>query len=249
MVKVEVCINTDSKQSVSKSVSAAYDGGASTIEVCSAMDCDGLTPKKEHIVEARKSFHDKAGLMVMIRPRNGDFVHSRQELQEMLQQIKMAAEAGADGIVLGVLREYDRCIAVESLHELMELSSKYGLKVTFHRAFDAIPDPLEALELLIDSGVDRILTSGTAWGQKKTALDGIKQLVRIIEKANGRIEVVIGGGINRSNVVTILNVLPLKANKISVHAYSGVQENGITTINGVKSLVNAVHNISPYTRR
>lgn len=243
MIKVEICISSDSKQSVRESVSVAYNGGASTIELCSAMYCNGLTPKREHIVEARESFKDRAGIMVMIRPRNGNFVYSRQEIQEMLQQIKMAAEIRADGVVIGVLRESDNCIAVDSLHELMATISKHNLKVTFHRAFDATPEPLEALELLIESGVDRILTSGTAWEKKEAAIAGIDRLHQIIEKAKGRIEIVIGGGVNSRNVERILHALPLRDSKISVHAYSGVQENGITSLKQVKSLVNAVERI------
>ena len=156
MIKVEVCINSDSKQSVSNSVSEAYHGGAATIELCSSMQFDGLTPKREHIIEARNSFKGIAGLMVMIRQRKGDFYYSGKEIQEMQKQIMIAGDAGADGIVLGVLRENDNCVANNSLRKLMETCRKYNLKSTFHRAFDATPFPLETLELLIDHGIDKM---------------------------------------------------------------------------------------------
>lgn len=241
MVNVEVCINCDSKQTVHDSISAAFNGGASTIELCGAMHLDGLTPTSKQIIDARESFVDKPGLMVMIRPRSGNFSYSKQEINLMCNQIKMAAELGADGIVLGTLRK-NNCVDVDSLRGLIETSRKYNLKVTFHRAFDATPNPLETLDLLIDLKVDRILTSGTEWGQNKPALDGINTLNKIINKSNGRIEIVIGGGVNNSNVGTILNRLPLLNNKISVHSYSGVQENGYTTTDSVRSLVNTVKN-------
>lgn len=240
MVKVEICINSDCLLCVRESANIAYQGGASTIELCSAMQFNGLTPKREHIIEARESFNRKNGLMVMIRPRNGHFAYFRQEIQVMVQQIKTAAEVGADGVVFGALRKSDHCIDVDSLRELMATSRKYNLKVTFHRAFDATPDPLTALDILIESGVDRVLTSGTIWEKLETALAGVKRLNQIIVNARGRIEIVIGGGINSQNVEPLLHDLPLMGNKISVHAYSGVQVNGIISLEKVKSLVNAV---------
>lgn len=243
MIKVEVCINCDRAQGVCDSVGAAYLGGASTVELCSAMQFEGLTPKREHIVQARKAFKNRPGLFVMIRPRAGDFCYTESELQRMQQQISMAAEAGADGIVLGVLQEDNNRISVEALEELVKTSRSFQLKVAFHRAFDVTPDSLEALDVLIESGVDRILTSGTPWGGKGTALSGISKLKEICERAGDRIEILIGGGINSGNVGTILRALPITTSKVSVHAYSGVQENGVTTVKAVETLVRAVQEV------
>jgi len=243
MIKVEVCINCDNEQGVRDSVGAALQGGASTVELCSAMHLDGLTPEREHIREARESFQSKNGLMVMIRPRSGNFYYSGEELQLMQRQIKTAAEQHADGVVFGVLRKKDNSLDVDSLNMLMETSRKYNLKVTFHRAFDASPDPLEILELVINAGVDRILTSGTSWNVKKPVIEGISTVKKIIERAQGRIVIVIGGGINIDNVEKIITRLPLEYNNISVHAYSGVQENGFTTVNAVTSLVKSIEKI------
>lgn len=242
MVNIEVCINCDSNQSVHDSVSAALQGGAATIELCGAMHLDGLTPTQKQIIDARKAFIDKPGLMVMIRPRAGNFCYSNQEINLMCEQIKMAANVGADGIVLGTLNENKNTLAIDSLNKLLDLASKYKLKSTFHRAFDATPNPMDTLEILINLNVNRILTSGTEWGQNQTALDGVDRLNKIINKSKGRIEIVIGGGVNNNNVDKILKQLPILNNKISVHSYSGVQENGYTTIDAVKSLVNEVKN-------
>ncbi len=239
-IAVEVCINCDGKQSVRDAVAAANIGGASTVELCSAMHLDGLTPTREQIIQAREAFVGKAGLMVMIRPRDGGFCYAKEELQLMHNQIAMAAEAGADGVVLGVLRGADNCLAIQDLHELMETAVSHNLKTTFHRAFDATPNPLQTLDLLIEAGVARLLTSGTAWGTGETAVDGIETLRQVLNRAKGRIEIVIGGGVNGTNVGTILKQLPFAANKVSLHAYSGAQENGITTFKAVKALVDAV---------
>lgn len=241
MIKVEACINSDTILNVQKSVSAAYSGGASTVELCGEMHYDGLTPPMDHIVEARKAFPVRKGLMVMIRPRAGDFLYTNDEIRIMQRQIHTASEAGADGVVFGTLQRNGAQPAIDPLMKLIETAFTCGLKVTFHRAFDALSKPLESLELLIDSGVHRVLTSGTPWGHNSSALDGIIKLQELIEHSKGRIEIVVSGGINLSNVVTILNRLPLESGNVSVHAFSGVQENGITTAKAVKLLVDAVN--------
>jgi copper homeostasis protein len=242
-IDLEVCINSDSAQGVYDSVGAAHAGGAARIELCAAMQHDGLTPTAEHMVAARKAFADRPGVMVMIRPRPGNFCYTEPELQTMCQQVETAAGAGVDGVVLGVLQGDDRCVAMDSLHRLVGVSKQNELTTTFHRAFDATPNPLESVACLIDTGVDRILTCGIAWGQPGTALDGIDPLNHIIKQAESQIEIVIGGGVNSGNVKTILGSLPTKNRAVSVHAYSGVQENGCTTVGAVRSLINTMQEV------
>ncbi len=241
MIKVEVCVNSDTIDNVQNSVKAAFLGGASRVELCSSMQFDGLTPNREHIIEARKAFGNRKGLMVMIRPRKGDFSYSKIEILEMHRQIQIAAEAGADGVVFGVLQENDDRLNTIVLKELLKTCKSNNLQVTFHRAFDATPNPLETLDQLLESGVHRILTCGVPWGQKGNAQDGIKNLNQYVNQANGKIEIVIGGGVNPLNVKEILSNLSLNKENVSVHAYSGVQENGITTAGAVKALVKAVN--------
>ncbi|MEM7345398.1 MAG: copper homeostasis protein CutC, partial [Chloroflexota bacterium] len=132
MINVEVCINCDSQQSVTEAVSAARLGGASTVELCSAMHFDGLTPREAHISQARDAFKDQPGLMVMIRPREGDFYVSTSELRLMMDQIISAAQRKADGVVFGVLRQKDNTIATDDLLRLVDLCQKYNLTSTFH---------------------------------------------------------------------------------------------------------------------
>lgn len=244
MINVEICINSDGGQSVSDAVSAALHGGASTIELCAAMEVGGLTPERHHIREARKAFKDKNGLMVMIRPRAGDFCYASNEIQVMHDQIKMAAEEDANGVVFGVLRKEDDGLDLDQLNRLVETGKGLGMKTTFHRAFDATSNSLETLEYLIDGGVDRVLTSGTSWYDPRPAVKGVNQLNQIIEQAKGRIEIVVGGGVAIGNVEKLLRNLILSYNNISIHAYSGAQENGITKRRLVHSLVSAVENMS-----
>ncbi|MBK8944058.1 MAG: copper homeostasis protein CutC [Ignavibacteriae bacterium] len=241
MIKLEICINCDGLQKVSESVKAAYLGGASTIELCSAMHLDGLTPTPNQIVDARKSFMIRKGLMVMIRPRAGDFCYSKKEIQVMKNQINIAAKNGADGVVFGILDKQNN-LDINSTQQLIEDSKKYNLLTTFHRAFDASRNPFETLDLLIQLGVNRILTSGTVWGENKFAIEGISKLSQLIDKANNKIEIVISGGINFISLKTILSQFNIENKNISFHSYSGVRENGFTKLELVKSLAELVKN-------
>ncbi len=235
-VKIEVCINCDSEQSITESVSAVFANKASSVELCSSMEFDGLTPSVPQIIEARNAFENRKGLMVMIRPRKGDFCYSNQELQLMKSQIKSAALCKADGVVFGVLKK-DDTIAENQLNQVVELSKEFNLTSTFHRAFDATPNFLDSLDVLIKAGVDRVLTSGTRWQQRQPAIEGIETLKEIINHSDNRIEIVIGGGINNHNVAMILGNLYAQNKRVSVHAYSGVKQNGFVTGYAVKELV------------
>lgn len=240
MTNLEICINADSQQSVKESVSAAYEGGASRIELCGAMQHDGLTPAKQQIIDARESFHKRPGLLTMIRPRAGDFTYSDEEISLMCNQIEIAADSGTDGVVFGALN-IDNTISIKHLNSILKKCEKLNLQTTFHRAFDATPNFLESLDILIESGINRILTGGTKWGDDRSAIEGIKNLEKIINKAEDKIEVVIGGGIDSKNINIFLERLPISNNLVSFHAFSGVQVNGITTKKAVESLVDAAN--------
>jgi copper homeostasis protein len=175
----------------------------------------------------------------MIRPRAGDFHYASDEIELMKSQIAEAAQAGADGVVMGVLDEAGR-LNLKPLRELVELSKFFGLETTFHRAFDATRDRFEALDSLIELGFDRILTSGVHWGMPGSALDGVLELDRVIQAAQARLEIVIAGGVNPVNAPQVLQGLSPWNGRLSIHAYSGVQDNGNTTDAGVRALVEAV---------
>ena len=95
MISVEICIEASDREAVGDAVGAAYEGGASTVELCASMDVDGLTPSQELVKAARLAFRDRPGLMVMIRPRGGDFAYSDDELQNMRRHIDLAADAAS----------------------------------------------------------------------------------------------------------------------------------------------------------
>lgn len=239
MVKVEACISGGIPDQAMENAREAFEGGAETIELCAAMEDDGLTPPVESIAAARRAF-PRNGLMVMIRPRAGDFVYTENEIREMEVNIASAAAGGADGVVFGVIAE-NGLIDEKYLQRLIQKSQSNGVSTTFHRAFDVLEDRFEGLEMLIDHGVDRILTSGVAWGCSGGALEGKETLKALVEAADGRTEIVIGGSVSSGNAKEIVSSLGQFSGPVSLHAHSGVQENGVTAKSKVRALVEAAN--------
>lgn len=176
------------------SVSAAAEAGAERIELCKALECDGLTPDIDTLTAARKIYNGK--INVLIRCRDGNFVYTDGEVEQMCREIASVAAGGADGIVIGALTP-EGDIDTSAVRKMMD--SAPGLSVTFHRAFDKCADPFKALEEIIGLGCDRILTSGTA----ATAFEGEGLLRELVERAAGRIKIMAGAGVNSSNAAEI----------------------------------------------
>ncbi len=235
MISVEVCIHSKDDAYVSRSVSNAWKGGAERIELCAHMDQDGLTPSVKHIELAREVFRDRPGLLPMIRPRGGDFFYCRDEIALMEQQIKAAARAGADGVVIGVLDQRTSAVHKPYSERLVGMAREHELSVSFHRAFDAAPDWQYALEALLELGVDRVLTSGMSWGSVGTALAGVEQLAQMAAFAGAEIEIVAGGGVAIDNGPTI--VAALLGQRFSLHAYSSMLTHGEVSPEKVQQLV------------
>lgn len=137
-------------------------------------------------------------MFVLIRPRGGGFVYSDTDTDVMTRDVEVARAHGADGIVIGALDLNGR-VSAKITAELIENAA--GLPVTFHRAFDCTTDPARALEVLIDAGVSRVLTSGGAG----TALEGADAIARLVERAAARIVVMAGGGIRENNVREVID--------------------------------------------
>ncbi len=188
-VFLEICVDSV------ESAMAAQAGGADRVELCANLNEDGTTPSAGMIAAARKNL--SIGLQVLIRPRSGDFCYSVLEFEVMKKDITVAGELGADGVVIGILNP-DRTIDVRRMRKLVQLARP--LRVTFHRAFDVVVDPLPALESLIKLEVDRILTSG----QAKTAMEGLARLTQFVKKADGRISIMPASGINAQNIHRLL---------------------------------------------
>lgn len=169
---------------------ASERGGAHRLELCSGLALGGLTPSMGLLRAVRA--RTELPITAMVRPREGGFDYSASEFDSMEWDVESLLTAGADGVVLGILYPDGR-INISRCKKLVRRAA--GKPVVCHRAFDATPDPFEALETLIDLGFTRILTGGG----KPKALDGVDTLRALIERADGRIEILPGGGIRAEN--------------------------------------------------
>lgn len=188
-ILLEICIDSI------ESAKAAIEGGADRLEVCSALELDGLTPTTDLIKEIQ-SISDIVQF-VMIRPREGNFIYSDQEFELMKQQLNHVKELKVQGIVSGILTT-DLRIDKQRTKELVDLASP--LSFTFHRAFDEVMNQQEALDDLMELGIDTVLTSGG----KPTAYEGITELKQLVDQAKSNITILAGSGINDLNVSEII---------------------------------------------
>lgn len=201
MVKVEVCIDS------LEGALAAQQGGAHRVELCDNLLEGGTTPSAGTIVLARQLL--EIDLNVIIRPRGGDFCYSELEFEVMQYDIEQAKRRlGANGVVIGLLKE-DGTIDRERTAQLVEIARP--LSVTFHRAFDMCREPHEALETLIELGIDRVLTSG----QEASVLEGLDVITELVRQAGDRIIVMPGGGITRRNIHKIVSQSGVKEVHVS----------------------------------
>ena len=186
---LEICLDS------AESALIAQQAGADRIELCAALSEGGTTPSIGTIVATRQFI--KIPLHVIIRPRGGDFCYSDPEFEIMKADIMAAKQFKAEGVVLGILNP-DGTVDVERTKQLIELARP--LSVTFHRAFDLTIDPMQALEDIITTGADRILTSG----QSPTAVEGAVLIAKLIERAGNRIIIMPGAGLKETNLVAFI---------------------------------------------
>ena len=167
------------------------DSGAHRVELCSNPHEGGTTPSQGFIRIAREKL--SLELFPIIRPRGGHFHYTDEEYQVMKTDIALCRELGCDGVVIGLLHPDGR-IDRERTSRLVDLA--YPMEVTFHRAFDRVRDPLEALEAVVASGCTRILTSGL----RPAAPEGRDLLKELVRRADGRISIMPGSGIRAANI-------------------------------------------------
>lgn len=215
MKKLEVCCADI------ESVWAAKEGGAHRIELCEALELDGLTPSEELI---RQSIATGMPVQVLIRVREGNFVYSSEEVETMAASIRLAKELGAHGVVIGALTPEGQ-IDKPAIARMMEEAE--GMSVTFHRAFDVCRDPLQALEEIIALGCHRLLTSG----QQHSAFAGIPLLRQLTTQAAGRIIIMPGAGVNPQNAMHILT----ETGATEIHG--SLRRNGHTDARMVRDVV------------
>lgn len=187
---LEICID-----SIASAI-AAEKGGAHRVELCDNLVEGGTTPSMGMITLCKQKI--SLGIMVMIRPRGGDFLYDDAECDVMAKDILYAKNAGVQGVVLGMLLPDGR-IDKDRMAQMISIARP--MEVTFHRAFDMTPDPFVALDDLIELGVDRLLTSG----QEAEALAGVDLIAKLVARAQGNLIIMPGGGINEENIQKILS--------------------------------------------
>ena len=182
---LEVCVDSV------RSAIAAEEGGADRIELCKSLVTGGISPG----VTLLKQVKQYTGLpvRVLLRPRFGDFCSDSYELEEMKEDIVRYREAGADGIVTGLLTPEGN-LDLPAMQDLLVAAE--GMDVALHRAFDMCRDPFETLEQAVSLGCKTILTSG----QKASAWEGRELLKKLVQQADGRIEILAGAGISPENI-------------------------------------------------
>jgi copper homeostasis protein len=185
----ELCVTTI------EAARAAESGGADRIELCSQLSVGGVTPSIDLMTQAIAAL--SIPVYVLIRPRTGNFVFSPAEFGQMKVQIQQAKAAGAAGVAVGVLLPNGR-VDVERTRELVALAKP--MKITFHRAFDETSDVAEALEDVIRTGVDCLLTSGG----EPDVLAGAESIAKLRKLARGRLDVMAGGGLQLTSLVEVL---------------------------------------------
>jgi copper homeostasis protein len=173
----------------------AQEGRADRIELCDNPADGGTTPSFGIIENVRQ--HLTIDVFVMIRPRGGDFHYSSYEFHAMKRDVDQCQKLSVDGVVFGIVSS-DGTIDKKRCKELIDRARP--LKVTCHRAFDMTRDPFEALEDCIEVGFDRILTSG----HRPKAIEGVDLIAELIKKANGRIAIMPGSGVNENTVEEIV---------------------------------------------
>ena len=195
-----------------ESCKLAQAAGAHRIELCDNPGEGGTTPSYGFIKAARQIL--KIDLFPIIRPRGGDFFYSDEEFEIMKTDIQVCKEYSCDGVVFGILKE-DATIDKVKCKILIQLA--YPMSVTFHRAFDRVTDPSQALEDVIECGFERILTSGFY----PTAMEGADNLKKLIQVADERIVIMPGSGIRSSNIKQMMET----TNAIEFHSSARKMKN------------------------
>lgn len=193
----------------------AMQAGARRIELCDNLAVGGTTPSygvTKAAVELAANYDTT--IMTMIRPRGGDFVYHDLEIAIMLEDIRITAQAGSQGVVFGALTA-DKKLDKTNLEKLIAASK--GMEIVFHMAFDELSDEeqLEAIDWLSQAGVTRILTRAGVSGDSLEKR--FEHYHRILEHAAGKIEILPGGGIdldNRQTFIDQLGVTQLHGTKV-----------------------------------
>jgi len=185
MIVCEICVEGV------QGARAAQEGGAHRIELCAGLVEGGTTPSQGTLETVLS--HTEVPTVVLVRPRGGDFFYDEMEMEVLLKDVEKVRAAGAFGIATGVL-QVDGTVDSGAMKAIRDAAGP--LSVTFHRAFDMVRDPLEALDTLKSIGVDRVLTSGG----RATVMDALSLLRDLVRGAGEDLSVMPGGGIRPENL-------------------------------------------------
>jgi len=199
---LEVCVDN-----LEDAVVAASEG-ADRLELCGALPVGGITPSDGFV----RAAVEECGVpcVALVRPRSGDFLYTARELRGMRRDVEALRDAGCRAVMVGVLTP-DARLDAEAVRELVEAAGE--MEVGLHRAFDATRELSLTLELAIELGLRRVLTSGGA----ASAPEGSEVLGRLLREAAGRVEILPGGGIRSTNVAELLRI----SGASQVHASCG----------------------------
>lgn len=190
MIKLEICVFSIND------VLSAIKGGADRLELCASYLEGGITPSHATITETFK-YIDPLNVVVMIRPRGGNFIYSDAEFEVMKKDIVHCKELGVKNVIFGIIKG-DGNLDITRNKQLVDLASP--MHCTLQRAFDLTTEPFVALEDAINCGFKRILTSG----QKASVLQGTQLIKQLIEVAGNRIDILPGAGITSENVLKLI---------------------------------------------
>ncbi len=176
---------------------AAQLGGADRVELCDNLEEGGTTPSIGQVKICVSELI--IPIFPIIRPRGGNFVYSKHEVDIMLEDIIAFKDLKCPGIVIGALDENNE---IHEHYTQLLIKAAGNMEVCFHRAFDRTPNLPKSLNTLIELGIKRVLTSG---GQS-TAIEGAKQIELLVKQAANAIEIMPGSGVNPENIQSLKDI-------------------------------------------
>ena len=189
---IEACVENISQALRAESL------GANRIELCENLRAGGTTPSAGTIATAKKIL--KIPIMVLIRPRGGNFIYSSYEIEVMKHDIEICKKIGVQGVVIGVLTK-EHSIDIDLVNELIKIAQP--LDVTFNKAIDNTFNIIEEFKNLLTTNIDRVLTSGGA----KTAIDGSNIINEMVKISNGKVKIISAGKIHHPDLPKLQKII------------------------------------------